>query len=88
MANGWALVRQKKFDVKNDYVNRSWCRLYEMGKEDLMCSELNSAIDKLNWHSNDLASENCGGMGVRSIWLPDIHDGTRLDISSVLVHLG
>lgn len=46
------------------------------------------SISKLNFHSNDLASESCEEIKSRKIWIPDYHDGPRVDISSTLVHLG
>ncbi len=66
----------------------SMCDAFKTMGENNMCSNLYLAIDKLNWHSNNLVSERCADMEVKTIWLPDLHDGTRLDVASVLVHLG
>lgn len=52
------------------------------------CEHLNKAIKELNWHSNDLASEMCYNMARKTLWLPDLHDGTRIDIASTLAFLG
>lgn len=49
---------------------------------------LGESIARLNFHSNDLAGEFCDGIKTRTIWIPDYHDGPRVDISSTLVHLG
>ena len=45
-------------------------------------------MGELNWHINDLASESCENLKEKTIWVPDIHDGPRVDITSTLVHLG
>ncbi len=82
VANGYASI---------SYLNQnetSLCGVYKAMDENKVCSNLLSAIDRLNWHSNDLASEYCADMDVKTIWLPDIHDGTRLDVASVLVNMG
>ena len=42
----------------------------------------------MNWHSNNLASESCQNLQSKTIWIPDLHDGPRVDIASTLVHLG
>ena len=49
---------------------------------------MNKAIDSLNWHSNNLASESCQNLQSKTIWIPDLHDGPRADIATTLVHLG
>jgi hypothetical protein len=49
---------------------------------------LENLISNLNWHQNDLASEFCQNLKVKTIWIPDFHDGPRVDISSTLLHLG
>jgi len=84
-------------NVANGYASLSYlgqtsetslCDVYKFVEANKICSNLLSAIDKLNWHSNDLASEYCTDMEVKTIWLPDLHDGTRLDVASVLVNMG
>jgi len=84
-------------NVANGYASLSYlgqtsgtslCDVYKSAEENKICSSLLSAVDKLNWHSNDLASEYCTDMEVKTIWLPDLHDGTRLDVASVLVNMG
>lgn len=42
----------------------------------------------MNWHSNDLVGESCSNIDSKTIWIPDFHDGTRVDSASTLVHLG
>ena len=49
---------------------------------------MNKAINSLNWHSNNLASESCQNLQSKTIWIPDLHDGPRVDIATTLVHLG
>ncbi|CAF0910446.1 unnamed protein product [Brachionus calyciflorus] len=51
-------------------------------------SNLDKAIKNLKWHSNDLVSESCENVPIRTIWIPDLHDGPRVDISTTLVFLG
>jgi hypothetical protein len=83
VANGYAsLIYLKQTN------ETSLCEVYKLAEGNKICSSLLSAIDKLNWHSNDLASEYCTDMEVKTIWLPDLHDGTRLDVASVLVNMG
>ena len=64
------------------------CEAYAKGEENSLCKGLNDLVDKLNWHSNDLASESCENQAVKTVWIPDVHDGPRVDLSSTLVHLG
>lgn len=68
--------------------NMTLCKVYEASEENNICSNIIDAINKLNWHSNDLVSEQCSNMEMKTIWLPDLHDGTRVDPSSTLIHLG
>jgi len=83
VANGYASLNYLKQASET-----SLCDVYKSAEGVRICSSLLSAIDKLNWHSNDLASEYCTDMEVKTIWLPDLHDGTRLDVASVLVNMG
>jgi len=81
-------------NVANGYASLSYqgktslCDAYKATEGNKICSSLLLAMDKLNWHSNDLAAEYCTDMEVKTIWLPDLHDGTRLDVASVLVNMG
>lgn len=67
------------------------CEHYNSARVDdnsLSCAPLNKAIKELNWHSNDLTNEMCNNMARKTLWLPDHHDGTRIDIASTLLFLG
>jgi len=54
----------------------------------LKTNDFTNLISQLNWHTNDLASEYCQNLNVKTIWIPDLHDGPRVDLSSTLIHLG
>ncbi len=65
--------------------NKSICDFYTKNKIDResICFPFNDAIDnKLNWHQNDLAVEYCETLQPRTIFMPDFHDGPRIDIPS------
>ena len=65
----------------------SYCLVFRMNDENAVCNFLKSQIESLNWHSNDLASE-CENIDASTVWIPDYHDGPRIDLSSTLVNLG
>ena len=62
--------------------------LINLGLDKEIWHKLNSAVSLLNWHSNDLVSEECTNLKRKTIWIPDWHDGDRIDISTTLVYLG
>jgi hypothetical protein len=84
VANGHGLARIEANSAKT----LGLCSFFSLKTENLVCSSFNEAVNKLNWHSNDLASEYCSDLTVKTIWIPDLHDGTRIDLSSTLLHLG
>lgn len=83
VANG---IRQLKFILNNKRI--SLCNIYESKNEDKICNPIIESINNLNWHSNDLVHEYCQNLDVKTVWIPDYHDGPRVDISSTLIHLG
>ncbi len=82
VANGYGLVQIEASPTSG------LCSFFSLKTENSVCSSFNEAMNKLNWHSNDLASEYCSDLRVKTIWIPDLHDGTRIDLSSTLLHLG
>ncbi|RNA21675.1 hypothetical protein BpHYR1_049471 [Brachionus plicatilis] len=81
VANG---VRKSKIVSKKLELEEK-CRLLNGS---FINSALFKAIESLRWHSNDLAAENCQNLPARTVWIPDFHDGPRVDLSSTLVYLG
>ena len=69
--------KQIKLEDKCNFLNSSF-----------IDSALSKAIESLNWHSNDLAAESCENVPRRTVWIPDLHDGPRVDLTTTLVFLG
>ena len=67
---------------------KNYCDFYSKNKEKKILYQFNKAIENLNWHSNDLASENCENIETKYVLIPDLHGGPITDIASTLVHLG
>jgi hypothetical protein len=67
----------------------NYCKMLKSGGRRANVVEgLRRAVDGLHWHQNDLPAENCHDLESKSVWIPDLHDGPRVDTSSLLVHLG
>jgi hypothetical protein len=73
---------------KKDETKSSFCLFYKNSVEDSLCSNLKKQISNLIWHTNDLPSESCENIDKSKIWIPEVHDGPRADITSTLAHLG
>jgi hypothetical protein len=71
------IKRQILLEDKCKYINTSMSK-----------SGLYKAIENLKWHSNDLAAESCENVPRRKVWIPDFHDGPRVDLSTTLIYLG
>jgi hypothetical protein len=78
--------RQIHFD-ESEQINLSYCSFYINSKSS-MCSNMKRQIENLIWHTNDLPSESCENIDSSKIWIPEVHDGPRADITSTLAHLG
>ena len=83
VANSLRLLKMKKI-----FNYKSVCSFYENRSKNLLFDGLMNSLSSLNFHKNDLAAEYCEDVQTRTIWMPDYHDGPRVDISSTLVHLG
>ena len=66
----------------------SYCSIYSSELYNRIVKSLKETVQTLNWHSNDLVGESCSNLDSRTIWIPDFHDGPRIDLSSTLAHLG
>ena len=66
----------------------SYCSIYSSELYNSIVNSLKVTFQSLNWHSNDLVGESCSNIGSHTIWIPDFHDGPRIDLSTTLVHLG
>ena len=66
----------------------SYCSIYSSELYNSIVKSFKETVQSLNWHSNDLVGESCSNIDSRTIWIPDYHDGPRIDISSTLAHLG
>ena len=84
VANGVKIV----ITTESDPEFKNFCDFYSKNKENTILYNFNKAIEKLHWHSNDLASENCENIEFKYILIPDLHGGPITDIASTLVHLG
>ena len=84
VANAIRLVNLKS---QND-TKASFCEFYKLNKQAMLCSTLKREISSLIWHSNDLASESCEDIEKSKIWIPEVHDGPRADLTSTLAYLG
>ena len=84
VANG---VKEIKFP---NLINSTdmFCQFYRNNVESTLCNKLLSEVDKLIWHANDLASEYCENIDVSKIWIPEVHDGPRADLTATLAYLG
>ena len=69
-------------------IKSSFCLFYKNSVENSLCTNLKNQISNLIWHTNDLASESCENIDKSKIWIPEVHDGPRADITSTLAHLG
>lgn len=74
VANG---IRNIKIELTNNYLS-----------SELNCINLKNTLLKLKWHTNDLVHETCHDMEEKTLWIPDFHDGPRVDITSTLAYLG
>ncbi len=83
VANGIRLVNVV-FSNKSQTV----CDYYREKKDEELCSNWLNSIDKLNWHQNDLASEYCENIKRKTLFIPDFHDGPRVDLTSTMIFLG
>jgi hypothetical protein len=66
----------------------SYCSIYASELYRNIITSFKDTVSSLNWHSNDLVGESCSNIDSRTIWIPDYHDGPRVDLSSTLAHLG
>ena len=66
----------------------SYCSIYASELYRNIITSFKDTVSSLNWHSNDLVGESCSNIDSRTIWIPDFHDGPRIDLSTTLVHLG
>jgi hypothetical protein len=83
VANG---IRSINFNQNSNI--KDYCAILRDKRENSILNSLNFAINSLLWHQNDLASEYCQNLEYKTIWMPDFHDGPRVDLTTVLVHLG
>ena len=67
---------------------KNYCSFYSNNIANTILYSFNKAIEKLRWHSNDLASENCENIESKTVLIPDWHEGTITDIASTLFYLG
>jgi hypothetical protein len=81
--NGMNLLK-----IIQNYIKSSYCQTILENSQSKILDGLKQAINSLNWHHNDLPAENCQNLDSKTVWIPDFHDGPRVDITSLLVHLG
>jgi len=86
VANGQRILKPKSSNSNFNF--DSYCSIYSSDQYKSALKPLETSIKSLNWHSNDLVGESCSNIDSRTIWIPDFHDGPRVDLSSTLVHLG
>lgn len=72
----------KKFNIE------SYCILYRSKHNETSLESLQTAINSLDWHSNDLVGESCSNIESRFFWIVGFHSGPLADIPSTLIHLG
>ena len=84
IANG--IRRVKNFNKPSSF--NSYCQFHKENRHESILATLKTEIDKLTWHQNDLASENCQNLQSKLVWMLDFHVGPKTDLASTLIHLG
>lgn len=88
VANSIRLLKFKKYS--NEIFYKTLCNYYESEtktKQPLLTG-FRESFASLNYHENDLVGEQCHNMEAKNIMIPDSDDGIRVDVTSILAHLG